>query len=91
MGHHSSHSSHSVPQQIDRFADVGRHDRSRECHVFAMRGLEVAAQRNAQSTSTRLKTLGMVGVPYKYDGPQRTKNVPSHKRETIPCASAAPN
>ena len=30
-----------------------------------MRGLEVAAQRNAQSTSTRLKTLGMVGVPYK--------------------------
>ena len=45
---------------------VGRQShRSRECHVFAMRGLEVAAQRNAQSTSTRLKTLGMVGVPYK--------------------------
>ena len=44
---------------------AGRHDRSRECHVIAMRGLEVAAQRNAQSTSPRLKTLGMVGVPYK--------------------------
>ena len=36
-----------------------------ECHVFAMRGLEVAARGHAQSTSTRLKTLGMVGVPYK--------------------------
>ena len=24
MGHHSSHSSHSVPQQIDRFADAAQ-------------------------------------------------------------------